>query len=55
MNIFDKEILNKMEEQIKFDELKLAMVKNREKEIKKELKLLKQIKQKFEETGILYC
>ena len=55
MNIFDKEILKKMEEQIKFDELKLSMIKNKEKEIKRELKLLNKIKQTFEKTGIISC
>ena len=55
MNEYDKEILNKIKNQIAFKEFDIAVLKDKLKELEKELKALKTTKTKFEQTGILYC
>lgn len=53
MNELDKEILNKLNNQIQFKKLDIAILKDKIKELEKELKQLKSIKTTFEKTGMI--
>ena len=53
MNKFDKDILNRLDNNISFKEFAIINLKNQIKEMQKELKQLKKTKDTFIKTGIL--
>ena len=53
MDNFDKEILNKLNNQIEFKKFGIAVMKDKLNELEKELKELQSIKRKFKKTGMI--
>ena len=53
MNEFDLEINKKMKTEIAYKEFQLSQLSFKVKELKKEIKALKNIQKKFEETGMI--
>ncbi len=55
MNAFDEEINTKMKEEICLLEISISQKFFELSELKKKLKVLKEVQKKFEQTGIIHC